>query len=53
VEESKFPLTKENKDEQVKILTMFTVFSDKKGTVPPEFVPQGQTINQAFYLEIL
>jgi hypothetical protein len=36
VEESKFPLIKENKDEQVKILTMFLVFSDKKKELSPQ-----------------
>ncbi|UYV72492.1 hypothetical protein LAZ67_9003387 [Cordylochernes scorpioides] len=35
------------------IKTMIIVFFDIRGIVHIEFVPQGQTVNSAFYLEVL
>ncbi|GFW86470.1 hypothetical protein TNCV_4332541 [Trichonephila clavipes] len=32
---------------------MLTVFFDKNGVVHSEFVPEGQTVNGAFYVEVL
>lgn len=36
-----------------RIETMLIVFFDVRGFVHLEFVPQGQTINAALYLEVL
>ncbi|UYV76009.1 PGM2 [Cordylochernes scorpioides] len=36
-----------------RIKTMIIVFFDIRGIVHCEFVPQGQTVNSAFYLEVL
>ncbi|UYV62507.1 hypothetical protein LAZ67_2000889 [Cordylochernes scorpioides] len=36
-----------------RIKTMIIVFLDIRGIVHCEFVPQGQTVNSAFYLEVL
>jgi transposase len=33
--------------------TMLIIFFCIKGTVHFEFIPQGQTVNQAYYMEIL
>jgi hypothetical protein len=33
--------------------TMHIILFDIKGTVHFEFIPQGQTVNQAYYVEIL
>ena len=35
------------------VKTMLICFFDIKGLVHFEFVPQGQTVNQQFYLEVL
>ena len=36
-----------------KVKTMIIVFFDSRGIVLKEFVPPGQTVNQAFYKDIL
>ena len=36
-----------------RIKTMLIVFFDVRGIVHFEFVPQGQTVNSAFYLQVL
>jgi len=36
-----------------RIKTMLIVFFDARGIVHFEFVPQGETVNSAFYLEVL
>jgi hypothetical protein len=33
--------------------TMLMTFFDSKGIVHYEFIPQGQTVNQAYYVEIM
>jgi hypothetical protein len=33
--------------------TMLITFFGIKGTVQSEFIPQGQTVNQTYYVEIL
>ena len=38
---------------QSNVKTMLTCFFDVKELVHVEFVPQGQTVNQRFYLEVL
>lgn len=36
-----------------KVKTMLITFFDKEGIIHKEFVPAGQTVNAAFYLEVL
>jgi hypothetical protein len=38
---------------QSQIKTMLITFLDIEGTVHLEFIPQGQTVNPAYYVEIL
>jgi len=48
-------LRDQKKAKQVKsnVKTMLICFFDIKGLIHFEFVPQGQTVNQQFYLEVL
>jgi hypothetical protein len=49
-----FPLCKEGHVfETTKMKKLFITFFHIKATVHLEFIPQGQTVNQAYYLEIL
>jgi hypothetical protein len=36
-----------------RVKTMLIVFFDAKGVVHKEFVPQGQTVNAAYYMDVL
>lgn len=47
------PRPKKARQVKSNIKTMLISFFDVKGVVHSEFVPQGQTVNQAFYLEVL
>ncbi|UYV66759.1 hypothetical protein LAZ67_4002783 [Cordylochernes scorpioides] len=47
------PRPKKARMSKSRIKTMIIVFFDIRGIVHCEFVPQGQTINSAFYLEVL
>ena len=38
---------------QSKVKVMLIVFFDMEGVVHYEYIPQGQTVNQQFYLEVL
>ncbi|UYV82751.1 hypothetical protein LAZ67_22000734 [Cordylochernes scorpioides] len=47
------PRPKKARMSKSRIKTMIIVFFDIRGIVQCEFVPQGQTVNSAFYLEVL
>ncbi|UYV67193.1 hypothetical protein LAZ67_4004296 [Cordylochernes scorpioides] len=47
------PRPKKARMSKSRIKTMIIVFLDIRGIVHCEFVPQGQTVNSAFYLEVL
>ncbi|GFW04448.1 mariner mos1 transposase [Trichonephila clavipes] len=47
------PRPKKAQMSKSRIKTMIIVFFDNRGIVNWEFVPQGQTVNPAFYLEML
>ncbi|UYV61217.1 hypothetical protein LAZ67_1003894 [Cordylochernes scorpioides] len=47
------PRPKKARMSKSRIKTMSIVFFDIRGIVHCEFVPQGQTVNSAFYLEVL
>jgi hypothetical protein len=36
-----------------KIKTILITFVDKQGVIHKEFVPEGQTVNSAFYVEVI
>lgn len=41
------------RQQKSKVKTMVIVFFDSKGLIHHEFVPQGQTVNAKFYLEVM
>jgi len=45
--------TKKSSSSQIKCENLLICFFDIKGLVHFEFVPQGQTVNQLFYLEVI
>ena len=45
--------SEKSEKEQIKIKSMRICFFDSEGIVHTEFVPQGQTVNQFYYREIL
>jgi hypothetical protein len=47
------PRQKKERMSKSKIRTMLICFFDSQGIVHKEFVPQGQTVNQHFYKEVL
>ncbi|VVC25866.1 Transposase, type 1 [Cinara cedri] len=47
------PRPKKARQVRSNIKTMLICFFDVKGVVHSEFIPPGQTVNQAFYLEVL
>jgi len=47
------PRPKKARQVKSNIKTMLICFFDVRGLVHHEFVPPGQTVNQAFYLEVL
>ncbi|UYV68864.1 hypothetical protein LAZ67_6001339 [Cordylochernes scorpioides] len=47
------PRPKKARMSKSRIKTMIIVFFDIRGIVHCEFLPQGQTVNSAFYLEVL
>jgi len=47
------PRTKKCRLQKYKVKTMLIVFFDSDGIIHKEFVPAGQTVNSAFYKEIL
>jgi hypothetical protein len=53
---SKKPQLERSKDSYMlksKMKTVLITFFDIKGTVHFEFIPQGQRVNKAYYVEIL
>ncbi|UYV83548.1 hypothetical protein LAZ67_23001439, partial [Cordylochernes scorpioides] len=53
MEQKSSPRPKKARMSKSRIKTMIIVFFDIRGIVHCEFVPQGQTVNSAFYLEVL
>jgi len=47
------PQLKKARQERSNIKSMLICFFDQKGTVHKEFVPPGQAVNAAFYVEVL
>lgn len=47
------PCPKKARMSKSRVNAMLIVFFDKRGIVHSEFVPQGQTVNSHFYLEVL
>jgi hypothetical protein len=50
---SKSNVVKEAMDVKSKIKTMFICFFDIRDIIHFEFVPEGTTVNQTFYVEVL
>jgi histone-lysine N-methyltransferase SETMAR len=53
METSEFSKTENARKSKPKIKVMLIVFFDCHGIVHHEFVPEGQTVNAAFYMEVL
>jgi len=47
------PRTKKARQVKSNVKTMLICFFNIKGLVHFEFIPQGQNVNQQFYLEVL
>jgi len=47
------PLPKKARMSRSRVKTMIIVFFDSRGIVHKEFVPSGQTVNLAFYKDVL
>ena len=47
------PRPKKARQVRSNIKSMLICFFDQKGTVHTEFVPRGQTVNAAFYIEVM
>jgi hypothetical protein len=47
------PRPKEARMSKSEMKAVLMIFFDISGTVSFEFIPQGQTVNQAYYMEIL
>ena len=45
--------TKKARQERSNVKVMLTVFFDSEGVVHYEFLPQGQTVNKEYYLEVM
>ena len=45
--------SEKSEKEQIKIKSMLICFFDSEGIVHTEFAPQGHTVNQFYYREIL
>jgi len=53
VETERFAKTEKIKEKQIKNQSYVDGFFDCHGTVHHEFAPEGQTVNAAFYVEVL
>jgi len=47
-----FPGPKKTRQVRSKVKVMLIVFFDMEGIVHYEYIPQGQTVNQQFYLQV-
>jgi len=53
MEDCQFPTTKNFRQSKSRVKKILLTFFDIRGTVHYEFVPDGQTVNQVYYLEVL
>ena len=53
MEDCQFPMTKNFRQSKSRVKKILLTFFDIRGTVHYEFVPDGQTVNQVYYLEVL